>query len=264
MAEVQIGDIEVAYTEAGVGNPVVYLHGLAETKESWGVQLRAVEGRRNIAYDLRGHGDTEVGTADGTLEQLGRDLIGFLDTVIAGPASVVGFSLGGTIALWTATERPDLIQSLVVLGTSSVVGRAAVGFYENRIEQSRTAGSPEFVAAMRDDTRNGLAREPEDLDALTTTRLRAIGAGDGYRNAATAMIGLRQAPLTPLLEQIDLPVDVIAATEDAFCPLKAAQILLDALPSARFHEITEAGHLMNVDAPDAVTGVLTTALNGRN
>lgn len=264
MTEAPIGDLQVAYTEAGEGDPVVYLHGLAEAHESWKVQLDAIDGHRNVAYDLRGHGRTTAGEPDGTVAQLGHDLIGFVDAVIEQPATVVGFSMGGTVALWAAAHRPDLISNVVVLGTSSVVGRAAVGFYETRIEESRAPYSDAFVAAMRDDTRRGLAREPQDLDALTADRLRAVGTGEGYRNAATAMMRLRAEPLTPMLTELRVPVEVIAADEDTFCPAKASQILLESLPDARYQEIAGAGHLMNVDDPDAVTAALTNALNGRN
>jgi pimeloyl-ACP methyl ester carboxylesterase len=51
-------------------------------------------------------------------------------------------------------------------------------------------------------------------------------------------------------------VEVVGAEHDAFCPRKAADILVDALPDATYHEIPGAGHLMAVDAPDAVTATL--------
>ena len=88
-----IGDIEVAWTEAGPvdGRPVVLVHGLAEARATWAVQQAELDDVHTYAYDLRGHGQTTVGDAEASLEQLGRDLIGFLEAV-SGPAVVVGFS----------------------------------------------------------------------------------------------------------------------------------------------------------------------------
>lgn len=260
---VVLGDIEVAYTEWGSGAPVVLVHGLAEDRGTWSVQQRELTELHTFAYDLRGHGDTSLGEGDSSLQQLGGDLLAFLEKV-TGPAAVVGFSLGGTIALWSAAERPDLVTHAVVLGTSSVVGRAAVGFYADRIAKAADTASPEFRNALRDDTAAGFAVASDRLDSVVAARLRAVGTGGGYVNAATAMAALNEAPLTPRLAEVKVPVDVVGATQDTFCPPKAAAIITDALPHSTYHEIPDAGHLMNIDNPDAVTAVLRATLSGRN
>ncbi|WP_347350175.1 alpha/beta hydrolase [Intrasporangium sp.] len=263
MSTARIGDIDVAYTEVGTGEPVVMIHGLAEDRHTWSNQQAALGERHTFAYDLRGHGDTTIGAAAATLAQLGGDLVGFLEQV-SGPAVVVGFSLGGTVALWAAARRPDLVRQAVVLGTSSVVGRAAVGFYHTRMDLAADTGSPEFAAALRDDTAAGLAVAHEQLDHVVAARLAAVGDGAGYRNAAAAMAALRDDPLTPSLAGVGVHVDVVGATQDTFCPLKAAQIILDALPDAHYHEIPDAGHLVNIDNPQGVTEVLRATLDERN
>lgn len=263
MVSASIGDIDIAYTDLGSGPPVVFIHGLAEDKSSWRPQLGALAGYRTIAIDLRGHGETSLGAAEGTLQQLRDDLIGFLSEV-TGPATIVGFSLGGTIALSAAAARPDLIPHSIVLGTSSIVGSAAVKFYQSRIADAHETDAPEFATAIREDTRLALATSNGDLDSLTAVRLSAIGDGGGYRNAAQAMIGVNTEPLTPQLASIASPVDVIAADNDTFCPEKASRIIVDALPNVRYHTISDAGHLMNVDQPAAVTETLQTALNERD
>jgi pimeloyl-ACP methyl ester carboxylesterase len=260
-----VGDIEIAWTEAGPaeGRPVVLVHGLAEGRGTWAVQQEALSDVHTYAYDLRGHGETTLGEPDGSLEQLGNDLVGFLEAV-TGPAVVVGFSLGGTVALWAAAERPDLVTRAVVLGTSSVVGRAAAEFYGTRIAAASDTSSDEFRVALRDDTRAALAVSADRLDEVVAARLAAVGDGGGYINAARAMAGLNQAPLTPRLSEVKVHVDVVGATGDTFCPLKAAQIILDALPDASYVEIPDAGHLMNIDNPQGVTRALRLTLDERN
>jgi pimeloyl-ACP methyl ester carboxylesterase len=263
----RLGDIVVAWTECGSGRPVVLVHGLAEDRRTWVRQQQALDGLHTFAYDLRGHGDSSLGDADGSLAQLGGDLVRFLEEV-TGPAAVVGFSLGGAIALWAAAERADLVDGLVVLGTSSVVGRGAIGFYEDRIAKAGDPASQAFRDAVRDDTEAGLDRLPDEsfggLAGVVDARLRAVGDGRGYVNAARAMAALNAEPLTPRLGEIAQHVDVVGAAKDAFCPPKAAAIITDALTDATYHEIPDAGHLMNVDNPAAVTTVLRHALTGRN
>lgn len=262
---VSINDIEVSYTEHGdPTNPaVVLIHGLAEDKSSWAHTQQALTDARTFAYDLRGHGDTTIGQGSGTLAQLGADLLGFLESV-TGPAIVVGFSLGGTIALWAAAERPDLVTRAVVLGTSSVVGRHAAEFYAHRISQAADTSTVEFRAAVRDDTAAALSVAHGRLDAVTAARLAAIGAGAGYINASKAMAALRDSPLTPRLAEVKVHVDVVGASDDAFCPAKAAQIIVGALTDVSYTEVPDAGHLMNIDNPAAVTDVLRAVTTGRN
>lgn len=254
---IRLRDIDVRYRVAGTGPPVVMVHGLAEDHLTWRHQQDVLTGYRTHAYDIRGHGGTTLGDADGTPEQLRDDLLAFLDTV-TGPAFVVGFSLGGTIALAAAARDDRLVTGVVALGASTKVGRAAAGFYAERIARS---GDPDRMAqALREDTEAGLHDRTCDVDAVTARRLAAVGDGRGYANAATAMAALHDRPLTPALVDIACPVTVIGGEHDTFCPRKAADIILETLPRAEYHEIPGAGHLMNVDRPDAVTTAVRNAL----
>lgn len=235
------------YVTAGTGEPVVLLHGLAEDHRSWSKVQSMLATRSTYAVDLRRHGQTPVGDGDGTLAQLGGDLIGSLDAV-TGPAPVVGFSLGGTVALWAAAERPDLVPHVVAVATSSVVGGAAVEFFTGRIAQLEAGDFAGFAAGLRDDTSKQVDTGV-DLDELTARRVAAVGGGAGYTNAARAMMALRAKPLTPKLAFVSVHVDVVGADGDVFCPRKAADIIVDALPDATYHEIANCGHLVTLDQP---------------
>jgi pimeloyl-ACP methyl ester carboxylesterase len=257
VASVALADLDVAYRESGSGPPVVFVHGLGQDSSSWQPQLDAFTDRHCFAPDVRGHGATTLGAADGTLAQLADDLCAFLSSV-SGPATCVGFSMGGTIVLAAALARPELVTRAVVLGTSSVVGRAAAAFYERRAGEALDADA--LLAAVREDTAAGVYR-PHDLDALVADRVRAIGDGAGFANAARAMAGVSGAPLTPDLARIELPVTVVGAEHDTMCPRKAADILLAALPAADYVEIASAGHLMNIDDPISVTAAVFDAVS---
>lgn len=259
MKQLELGDIKVCYRVRGSGSPVIFLHGLAEDHRSWSRQQDALGNCTSYACDLRGHGKTTMGQGDGTLAQLGNDLLGFIEN-LTGPASVVGFSLGGTIALWAAAQSPELINRVLVFGTSSVVGRQAVSFYADRIAKAADTGSEAFRQAMRADTAAGLFHDHAHLDEIVQSRLDAVGDGAGYANAARAMMKLNAEPLTPALKNIRVPVVIVGAEHDSFCPPKAAAIMLETLGHAEQQNIPAAGHLMNIDNPDAVTAVLRNSI----
>lgn len=254
---VRLNDVEVHYTRVGDGPAVVLVHGLAQDRRCWAAVQQGLSEVFTYAYDLRGHGRTAVGDPAGTPEQLRDDLVAFLEQV-TGPAIVVGFSLGGTVALSAAIARSDLVRRAVVVGTSSVVGRAAARFYGERIELFRGDDRAAQFEAMRADTEAALCTSGVDVDEQTRLRIEAVGDGSGFLNACQAMASLAENPLTPELYRIGpgMPVTVVGADQDTFCPRKAADILLDAIPHAAYREVADAGHLVMVDQPGRLTDVL--------
>ena len=259
MTAIALNDIVVNYSRHGSGPAVVLLHGLAEDHRSWDAVAAHLGSFTTYAVDLRGHGGTTPGQGVGTLSQLRDDLITFLSAV-SGPAAVVGYSLGGTIGLKAATVAPALIRHLIVVATSSVVGAAAAGFFAGRVAQIETGDWAGFAAGLRDDTSKQIVTEA-DLDSLTAPRMVAVGDGRGYINAARAMIGIRTEPLNPLLSQITMPLDIVGADSDVFCPRRASEIIVDAVPHSRFHEIPGAGHLLSVDRPGTYGELLARLLH---
>ena len=261
MSTVELDDIVVHYRKRGTGPPVVLLHGLAEDHRSWDAVAAHLDGFAVHALDLRGHGRTTPGRGTGTLSQLSDDLAAFL-SVVTGPAAVIGYSLGGTVGLKAATAPGSLIGHLIVVATSSVVGAAAAGFFEGRIAQLEARDWSGFAAGLRDDTSKQIVTRT-DIDRLASSRIGAVGDGRGYINAARAMIGIRSEPLNPLLAQIEIPVDVVGAESDVFCPRRASDIIVDVVDDCRYHEIAGAGHLLSVDQPDAYGALLARLLHER-
>lgn len=258
----RLRDIDVAYRPQGAGRCVVMVHGLGQDHLIWAQLQGALADHRTLAYDMRGHGSTTLGDGSGTIAQLGDDLVAVLERF--GPAVVIGFSLGGVIALWAASERPDLVQGVIAVATSSVVGSAAAAGLDARIELFER-GDPEAIhQQVLEDTRAQLASPDVDAEAVTATRLAAIRDPRGYVNAARAVRGMREVPLNERLARIAAPVLVIGGERDVWCPRRAAEIMLEYLPpSARFEELVDVGHLMTEVAPSLLSEVIRDWLRNR-
>ncbi|MDR7519977.1 MAG: alpha/beta fold hydrolase [Armatimonadota bacterium] len=251
----------VCFLAMGEGPEVVLVHGLGQDHRAWGtLQRELARGFRTYAYDLRGHGGTPVGEASGTLAQLGSDLVVFLDWLGARPRALVGYSLGGTVVLWVAARRPDLVSKVVAIATSSVVGERAVAGYQREIE-ILTGRDREAIREMISEHIAMTAHKPvSGLQEVVNYELECIGDGEGFRNAATAMIRLRQEPLTPELGRIQVPVLLIGGAHDRFCPPKAQHIMLEALPNGRYVELADAGHRVLEEAGGAVLAAVRSFL----
>ncbi|MDJ0419874.1 alpha/beta fold hydrolase [Rhodococcus opacus] len=257
-------DIEISYLEAGDGaQTVVFIHGMAETADScWSHQVVALsESHHCFAVDLRGHGESTVGAADATLEQLGGDLLKFLDGV-AGPAVVIGFSLGATIALWAAAQQSPHIQHVIAVGGSSVISRTTASFFHDKAAAIDRHELRAVHEEMREEVGAMFHANPHKSNDYGARRIASIGEGRGYANAALAMARMREHPLQPHLQNVTCTVDIVGGEHDLWCPQKASDIILEGLPAdgVGFTQIPTVGHLMSVDDPETVTDTLSALL----
>jgi 3-oxoadipate enol-lactonase len=106
----------------GDGPPVLLLHGWTATADlNWYAQYDALaqRGHRVLAVDHRGHGRGMRALAEFRLQDCADDALGLLEQLDTGPATVVGYSMGGPIALLCARRRPQAVGALVLCATAS-------------------------------------------------------------------------------------------------------------------------------------------------
>lgn len=110
-------DIQLNYTVAGQGFPLVLLHGNGEDHTYFKRQMGPFsEQYQVLALDTRGHGQSPRGTAPFTLEQFAGDLKGFLDSREIRRCHLLGFSDGANIALLFALKYPEYVEKLILNG----------------------------------------------------------------------------------------------------------------------------------------------------
>lgn len=255
----RVGDIDVTFrqsTEAGASDPWVFVHGLGEDSNSWATQQDAfAPTRATYAVDVRGHGGTTLGVADGTLSQLADDLLGFLEHV--GPSACVGFSMGGAIVLAAAArQQQPLVSHAVCVCTSSVVGSRVSQRFQARAAGIHAEGREFARAALIENLTTSVLRRPARWDAELEARLSAIGDGSGYANGALAMASMKADPLTPQLASVRCPVDVFVGENDASCPWRAGEIIVEAVPNGSLHMLPGVGHFVSIEDPDVLTSKL--------
>lgn len=260
------GDPPLAVDLAGESGPLLlFLHGVGGDRSSWADQLTHFGSRfRAAALDLRGYGDS--GDLAGAKDEPRRfeDFADDAARVIAhlgGPAHVVGLSMGGRIALDLWKRHRPAVASLTLADCSA--GSAAVA-------------SPERVAAFLDARRKPLleGRTPADL---APELARGI-AGPSITAAALARLVASHAALHPEsylrtleavtrfgdfppLATIDVPVLVLTGSEDRQATPEHAATMAAAIPGAALVVLDGAGHVSNIEAPDAFNAALAAFLS---
>jgi len=245
------GGIATAYLEAGTGAPVLMLHGSGpgvSALANWQNNIPTLAQRfRVLAPDIVGFGATER-PADiiYSLRTWTDHVWAFLDAHEIDRVAVVGNSLGGRIALQMATDHPDRISRMVLMGAPGVGMVPTDGLKALRAYQPSRE-------AMRDLLRNYFAVDPELItDELVETRYAASiadGAHETYRamffdaKHAGSQLGITEDEV----RAIATPTLLVHGREDKVVPLSVSITMLDLLPNADLHVFSRCGHWTQIE-----------------
>jgi 2-succinyl-6-hydroxy-2,4-cyclohexadiene-1-carboxylate synthase len=255
---VSINGVTYAVREWGAGPPLVLLHGFTGSGALWDAHARQLAARfRVIAPDLLGHGESDApsDSARYAMPCAVADLVALLDALAVARAHLLGYSLGGRLALAGAIAHPGRVASLILEsaspgladGAERVARRAADAQLAQRLERDGLASfvdhwlaQPLFAsqAALPDATRAAtraarLRQRPAGLAAS----LRGLGTGS-------------QDPYWTCLRQLAGPVLLLAGEHDAKFQA-IARAMRDCIPQAVSAIVPGAGHTTHLENPAA-------------
>ena len=216
----------------------VYLHGWGLHGGIWSETLAALPG---TAPDLPGFGAVPAVTP-----YTAETLADALAETLADPVHLIGWSLGGMVALALAARHPDKVAKLVLVGASpAFVNRPG---WDHGLAPEVLAG---FADSLRLDYRATLLRflslQARGGDAAREVigRLRETVFQRGEPDAATLAVGLdllRDVDLRAIASDIRCPALVVHGGYDMLCPAAAGRWLADRIPGARFALRERAAH----------------------
>jgi 2-hydroxy-6-oxo-octa-2,4-dienoate hydrolase len=263
-AYVDAGGIKTNYLEAGAGPPVVLVHGSGPgvtAYANWRLTIPGLAPHFHVlAPDMAGFGlsDKPGGVAD--MAAWVDQLIGFLDALGVGRASVVGNSFGGGIGIKLAADHPDRVDRLVLMGSVGISfpiteGLDHVWGYQPGIENMRRI--LDYFAYSRELVN----------DELAEVRYRAALA-PGVQEAFSALF---PAPRQRWVEAMATPEDQIRAIphetliihgrEDKVIPLENAYRLLGLIERSELHVFGHCGHWSQIEWADDFNALLVRFLS---
>ena len=114
----RVNGIELGYQEFGKGKPLILLHGGFGSLEMFGPNIDLLaKGRKVIGVDLQSHGRSPAADREMTFEAMADDIAALIGHLGLERAAIMGFSLGGGVALRTAIQHPEVVERLVLLST---------------------------------------------------------------------------------------------------------------------------------------------------
>ncbi len=247
-----INNIRVAYSDEGpVDAPVIiFIHGFPFNRCMWDKQAEALsEHYRVITYDVRGHGKTDAGYNDFSMDVFSADLIALMDALEIETAVLCGLSMGGYIALNAMEKYPHSFDALVLCDTQCIDDtlevkekrmKAIESIRKNGVEQYADESIKNLFAPASDATKqNEIAAIREMI--VNTSR-------DSLRKT---MIALAERKTTcRKLQEISIPVLIMVGSEDKITPLTESQKMHKNIPGSVLCVIENAGHVSNMENPD--------------
>lgn len=234
---------DIGYAQSGSGDaiPIVFLHGVGSDKSVWHPQLDYFgAGRRAIAFDYPGYGDSDPAPSGTTRDDFASAIISAMHELGVDRAHICGLSLGGVVAIAMHHAAPERCASLVLADTFAVhpEGRA---IYDRSVAASSDLRS---AAEGRVDVLLAQRAMPAIRREVVETMARIDPAS--YRVAARAVWLADQRERA---QDIKVPTLVLVGSEDLVTPIDLSSELVDLIPDARMQVIAGAGHLTNLEKP---------------
>jgi pimeloyl-ACP methyl ester carboxylesterase len=274
--DVEIDGLPIRYLAAGEGPPLVLLHGAGDSALDWRWIMPTLTATHRVyAPDLPGSPDSARPAANYSPAFFERFVATFVDALEIGPATFVGNSLGGLIALRLALSEPTRVTALVLVDSAGL-GRAvnpaftsvnAPGLSEAAIPFWRTP----VGAYQRAWGRTALlfAHPPGTVLREWLAEQCRLALSPGYLEAHMTVLRTLVSPLgqrevlVDRLPSLKIPTLVVWGARDRVFPESQAREAVAHLPEGSLAVIPDCGHMPHVECPDRFLAVLGGFIGGR-
>lgn len=250
---VQLHDISVCYSDDGndAGPAIIFIHGFPFNKSMWHFQVAALKDKyRLITYDVRGHGKTDIGTEDFTIDLFTKDLIALIDELELEKVALCGLSMGGYIALDAMEKHPERIEALILCDTQCSAETAEAA--EKKMKAIEIIKVNRMGQFADESIKNLFAPESYNTKQEEVAAVLEMIMDTNTEALCKALEALATRRSTcEKLHEINVPVLVLVGTEDRVTPPAASRLMSAKIPTSKMITIIHAGHVANMENPQA-------------
>ena len=250
-------DGRFAYEAAGDPDlpALVFLHGIGGAARAWRGQLEAFGDRYHaVAWDMPGYGGS-VPLAAVSIATLADALQDFLQRIGAARPVLVGHSIGGMIVQQWLVKYPLVAGAVVLAQTSPAFGKPDGDWQKSFLDarlgpldrgEKLAALAPSLVAELVGD-------DPDASGVVLARDCMADVPEASYRASMLALLGFDQRNA---LKDIKIPTLVLSGSKDKNAPAPMMAKMATYIPTANYVELEGAGHLVNLERPQAFNAAL--------
>ena len=259
--KVSVGDFELNCEVEGREEApwITFSHALGNNLTLWDEQVDILKDRfRILRYDHRGHGGSDAPPGPYSFEDLMKDAVALLEYFEIDRTHWVGLSIGGMLGYGMAQNHGDRLLSLTAFDSRPDAPPDYAAYFQYRIDTVRETGGMEGVVEptiTRWFTPETVAANPPVLDKVRAM-LRATNPV-GHEGCCEA---LKRLAFGSRLHDIEVPTMIIGGALDKGAPPEILAEAADAIPNCRHVVIDEAGHISNLENPEAANTALAAFL----
>jgi 3-oxoadipate enol-lactonase len=248
--------VQLHVEEHGSGETLLLHQGLGQASWAWrDVWLTLAERYRTIVFDTRGTGRSAVPDEPYGIGDLADDAAAILD---GRRAHVVALSMGGYVALTLALARPELVRSLVLIGTGAGGADRVPRPKHVRDAFDAALGLPleEFGRTTMPLTfgPGWTEKHPDRFDEILAARMEHPTPYETIQAHADACYAFYAVGCP--VERVDVPALVVHGTEDGIVPVENGRMLAARLPHAEYVELEGRGHNLPLEIPEELTRLI--------
>ena len=246
-----VNNLKISYNDEGPdGAPViVFIHGFPLNKSMWNKQVEALKVNYHvIAYDIRGHGNSDIGEEDFTIDLFVNDLLHLMSALKIEKAILCGLSMGGYIALNAIENFPERFDALILSDTNCIADSPeAKEKRMNAIENIKNNGVEKYaVESMKNlFAPESFKSKKGEIDAAWEMIVKT--STQSLYNTLHALSERKET--CNKLSQIKVPVLIMVGSEDSITPPASASLMHEKIKGSFMQIIDHAGHLSNMENP---------------
>ena len=250
---ITLNRLTVSYNDYGPENApvIIFIHGFPFNKSMWDGQMNLLKDNyRVIAYDIRGHGNSDPGSDDFSVELFVNDFLRFIKKLGIKKSILCGLSLGGYIALNAVLKNPDRFDGLILNDTQCIADTPEIK--ENRctaIIRIMKNGVEHYADEI---IKNLFASETFTKKNNIIAAVKEMIINTPKQSLCNTLHALAERKDTcDELQEISLPVLIMVGKEDKITPIAAAQEMHEKIRGSILKIIHHAGHIINLENPIA-------------
>ncbi|MDL2270356.1 alpha/beta hydrolase [Methanobrevibacter sp. OttesenSCG-928-I08] len=245
MKNENIDHLKMNYKIEGKGFPIVLIHGLSDDLNYWNVISSKIKNNfKIISLDLRGHGKTDIGETPISIPLFTEDVYNLLDYLNISKCHVIGFSLGGNVAIELALTHPNLVTSLVLISTYVKADKNLKKCFidlknalkkgpEEYIDTIMPYVLPKDIIALNKNELDNIKREKSEIFDCENL-IKAIEAGETFNREES-------------LENIKCKTLIITSKNDDLTSPELSYNLYEKIPNSKLEILDYGKHNVFID-----------------
>ncbi len=247
--KISVNQLTVSYTDEGPDKApvIIFIHAFPLNKSMWNNQVEALSlNYRVIAYDIRGHGKSDVGSGDFSIEIFVNDLITLMDTLKIKKAMLCGLSMGGYIALNAIVNYPKRFDALILCDTNCVADTQEIREKRmNTIESIKNDGLEHYA---EESLKKLFTPESFVTNKEKTAVVQTMILETNVQSICKTIFALsRRQETCSRLADIKVHVLIMVGEKDELTPPSDSILMQKMINGSLLNIIEHAGHLSNIE-----------------